>query len=97
MTLAGVPYRLNVRPLRGAARQNTERACMMILGIESSCDETAAALVERGEIVHASVVASQTDLHAEYAGVVPGSPAAPSNACCPPSARPSRVLVWGWG
>lgn len=44
---------------------------MMILGIESSCDETAAALVERGEIVHASVVASQTDLHAEYAGVVP--------------------------
>jgi N6-L-threonylcarbamoyladenine synthase len=44
---------------------------VLILGIESSCDETAAAVVERGEFVRASVVASQTELHAEYAGVVP--------------------------
>ncbi len=44
---------------------------MLILGIESSCDETAAAIVEDGRCVKSNVVASQTDLHAEYAGVVP--------------------------
>ncbi|HEY6016431.1 MAG TPA: hypothetical protein VIU16_06570, partial [Gaiellaceae bacterium] len=43
----------------------------MILGIETSCDETAAALVtEEGEI-RASVVSSQAHLHARYGGVVP--------------------------
>ena len=43
----------------------------MILGIETSCDETAAALVtDEGEI-RSSVVASQADLHARYGGVVP--------------------------
>jgi N6-L-threonylcarbamoyladenine synthase len=44
---------------------------MLILGIESSCDETAAAVVEDGANVLSSVVASQTDLHQQYAGVVP--------------------------
>jgi tRNA N6-adenosine threonylcarbamoyltransferase len=44
---------------------------MRILGIESSCDETAAALVEDGTRVLSSIVASQTELHQEYAGVVP--------------------------
>jgi N6-L-threonylcarbamoyladenine synthase len=44
---------------------------MLILGIESSCDETAAALVEHGVRVRSSAVASQHDLHAEYGGVVP--------------------------
>lgn len=44
---------------------------MLVLAIESSCDETAAAVVQDGRIVRSSVVASQTDLHAEYAGVVP--------------------------
>ena len=43
----------------------------LILGIETSCDETAAALVtEEGEI-HSSVVSSQAELHARYGGVVP--------------------------
>jgi N6-L-threonylcarbamoyladenine synthase len=43
----------------------------VILGIETSCDETAAALVtDEGEIL-ANVVSSQADLHAEYGGVVP--------------------------
>ncbi len=42
-----------------------------ILGIETSCDETAAAIVENGRIIHASVVASQVDLHARYGGVFP--------------------------
>lgn len=42
-----------------------------ILGIESSCDETAAAVVEDGARVLSSVVASQLDVHAKYGGVVP--------------------------
>jgi N6-L-threonylcarbamoyladenine synthase len=42
-----------------------------ILGIESSCDETAAAVVENGETVLSSVVASQMDTHGKYGGVVP--------------------------
>ncbi len=42
-----------------------------ILGIESSCDETAAAVIENGRALHASVVASQIDLHTKYGGVFP--------------------------
>jgi N6-L-threonylcarbamoyladenine synthase len=42
-----------------------------ILGIETSCDETAAAVVEHATIVRSSVVASQIDRHARYGGVVP--------------------------
>jgi N6-L-threonylcarbamoyladenine synthase len=44
---------------------------MRILGIETSCDETGAAVVENGRRVLASVVASQVDLHRKYGGVVP--------------------------
>ena len=44
---------------------------MRILGIESSCDETAAAVVEDAERVLSSVVASQIDTHVKYGGVVP--------------------------
>ena len=43
----------------------------LILGIESSCDETAAAVVRAGETVLANVVASQIELHAQFGGVVP--------------------------
>jgi len=43
----------------------------LILGIESSCDETAAAVVERGARTLSSVVASQITTHAKYGGVVP--------------------------
>jgi N6-L-threonylcarbamoyladenine synthase len=43
----------------------------IVLGIETSCDETAAAIVSGGYDVLSSVVASQDDLHAEYRGVVP--------------------------
>lgn len=42
-----------------------------VLGIETSCDETAAAVVTGGCIIRSSVVASQYELHAEYRGVVP--------------------------
>ncbi|MCA9304649.1 MAG: tRNA (adenosine(37)-N6)-threonylcarbamoyltransferase complex transferase subunit TsaD [Phycisphaerales bacterium] len=44
---------------------------MIVLGIESSCDETAASVVEDGHRVRSSIVASQYELHAEYGGVVP--------------------------
>ena len=46
---------------------------MLILGIESSCDETAAAVVEDGRRVLSSVVASQVAEHRIYGGVVPGA------------------------
>ena len=44
---------------------------MKILGIETSCDETAAAVVEDGTKLLSNVVASQIDIHAEFGGVVP--------------------------
>ena len=44
---------------------------MRILAIETSCDETAAAVVEDGRTVKSSVVSSQIDLHAGFGGVVP--------------------------
>ncbi|HEV2237536.1 MAG TPA: tRNA (adenosine(37)-N6)-threonylcarbamoyltransferase complex transferase subunit TsaD [Ktedonobacterales bacterium] len=44
---------------------------MLVLGIESSCDETGAALVADGRFIRANVVASQVDVHARYGGVVP--------------------------
>ncbi len=43
----------------------------LVLAIETSCDETAAALVTGDGVVRASVVSSQADLHARYGGVVP--------------------------
>jgi N6-L-threonylcarbamoyladenine synthase len=42
-----------------------------VLGIETSCDETAAAVVDHGTTIVSSVVSSQIDLHARYGGVVP--------------------------
>jgi N6-L-threonylcarbamoyladenine synthase len=44
---------------------------MLVLGIETSCDETAAAVIEDGRRVRSDVVASQVMVHAEYGGVVP--------------------------
>jgi N6-L-threonylcarbamoyladenine synthase len=44
---------------------------VLVLGIETSCDETAAAVVEDGRKVRSDVVASQVLIHAEYGGVVP--------------------------
>jgi N6-L-threonylcarbamoyladenine synthase len=43
----------------------------LILGIETSCDETAAAVVEDGRYLRSNVIASQFHLHAQYGGVVP--------------------------
>ncbi len=44
---------------------------MKILGIETSCDETAAAIVEDGRRLLANVIASQAALHGRFGGVVP--------------------------
>ena len=47
------------------------QAHLRVLGIESSCDETAAAIVEGGRVIQSNVVASQIDLHAQFGGVYP--------------------------
>jgi N6-L-threonylcarbamoyladenine synthase len=44
---------------------------MLVLGIESSCDETAAAVVSDGSEMLSNVIASQVDIHGRYGGVVP--------------------------
>ena len=43
----------------------------LILGIETSCDETAAAVVSGGSRLHSNIIASQAELHRKYGGVVP--------------------------
>ncbi len=53
------------------ATAETAAPASLILGIETSCDETAAALVSDGVDVWSNVVSSQVDLHARYGGVVP--------------------------
>lgn len=50
---------------------NTVAGSPLILGIECSCDETAAALVTAGRDVRANIIASQHDLHRKFGGVVP--------------------------
>ncbi|MBI5696084.1 MAG: tRNA (adenosine(37)-N6)-threonylcarbamoyltransferase complex transferase subunit TsaD [Nitrospirae bacterium] len=44
---------------------------LLILGIETSCDETAAAVVEDGRRILSNVISSQVELHAQYGGIVP--------------------------
>ena len=44
---------------------------MLLLGIETSCDETAAAVVEDGKTIRSSIVSSQIAVHRRYGGVVP--------------------------
>lgn len=44
---------------------------MKILGVETSCDDSAAAVIEDGRVIHSNVVASQAEIHAQYGGIVP--------------------------
>jgi N6-L-threonylcarbamoyladenine synthase len=53
------------------ARPRPRAGERLILGLETSCDETAAAVVSRNGAILANVVSSQAELHAEYGGVVP--------------------------
>ena len=59
-----------MHPVAGSSSESTSRSGL-ILGIESSCDETAAAVVRGGEAVLSNVIASQIRTHAPYGGVVP--------------------------
>ena len=60
-----------VSPDDTAAGAPDAPTALRVLGIETSCDETAAAVVVDGRTVLSSVVSSQVDLHARYGGVVP--------------------------
>jgi len=53
----------------------------LVLGVETSCDETAAAVVANGAAILSSVVSSQVDLHARFGGWCPRSPAGPTSSC----------------
>ena len=57
--------------MRARAEALAAREKVRILAIESSCDESAAAVVENGRTIVSSAVYSQVDLHALYGGVVP--------------------------
>jgi len=52
-------------------KKSLENPLARILGIESSCDETAAAVVENGREILSNAVASQVDLHAQFGGIFP--------------------------
>ena len=60
----------------------------MILGVETSCDETAAAVVADGRVVHSNVVASQVDIHRRYGALQRNS----ANPSCDRAARGHVVL-----
>ena len=61
-------YEVRMREKADALRQ---RGHARILAVESSCDETAIAIVDDGRIERANAIASQIDVHALYGGVVP--------------------------
>lgn len=67
------PQTEGIRPLEVTEGPHSDRipTVTTILGIETSCDETAAAVVEDGLHVRSNVIASQVDLHRKYGGVVP--------------------------
>ena len=51
--------------------EDRKESPILILGIETSCDETAAAIVEDGLYIRSNVIASQIELHRQYGGVFP--------------------------
>ena len=64
-------HSVRATPGGGTRGRRLRDAPMLVLGIETSCDETAAAVIEDGRRVRSDVVASQVLVHAEYGGVVP--------------------------
>ena len=68
---------------------DTEKKDILILAIESSCDETAAAVVKNGRQVLSNVISSQIDLHKLYGGVVP-------EIASRKIARTSSIYSSGW-
>src|SRR6185369_13298306 len=67
----GSTRRTCARSSRRSRRRTDGPPPMLVLGIETSCDETAAAVVEDGRRVRSDVVASQVLVHRPYGGVVP--------------------------
>lgn len=61
----------HLRTMRNLSEVNLGKEELVILGIETSCDETAAAVVRNGREVLSNVIYSQIDLHTLYGGVVP--------------------------
>lgn len=61
------PVRDGTLPLQGPGRDGR----VLILGLETSCDETAAAVVENGRRILSNLVSSQVEIHARFGGVVP--------------------------
>jgi N6-L-threonylcarbamoyladenine synthase len=57
--------------VKESTQKSLENPLARILGIESSCDETAAAVVENGQEILSNAVASQIDLHAQFGGIFP--------------------------
>jgi N6-L-threonylcarbamoyladenine synthase len=68
ISLEKLPYE---KPMKLRLSGSDPFKTMIILGIETSCDETAAAVVEDGTRILSSVVSSQVDVHHIYGGVVP--------------------------
>lgn len=58
-------------PDKKITKKNPPKEPLRILGIETSCDETAASVVESGQRILSNSVASQIDIHAQYGGVFP--------------------------
>ncbi|MCE9615581.1 MAG: tRNA (adenosine(37)-N6)-threonylcarbamoyltransferase complex transferase subunit TsaD [Lentisphaerae bacterium] len=71
---------------------------MLILGVETSCDETAAAVVQDGRLVRSSIILSQVALHAPYGGVVPEIASRQHSEMLPDVVdRAMRDAGAGWG
>ena len=71
---------------------------MRILGIESSCDETGAAVVADGRVILSDVVASQASIHERYGGVVPEVASRQQlSAVIPVVETALEQAGWGWG
>ncbi len=51
--------------------ENNEKKDILILGIETSCDETSASVVKNGKVVLSNIISSQIDIHKKFGGVVP--------------------------
>ena len=66
---------------------------MKILAIETSCDETAAAVVEDGVKIISSVIASSTEMHRKYGGIVPEVAAREQLRCIIPVIREALVQL----
>jgi N6-L-threonylcarbamoyladenine synthase len=71
LRIADCGLKRKIRNPQSAIRNPQSTIDMLILGIESSCDETAAAVIEDGVKVHSNIIASQIDTHKKFGGVVP--------------------------